>query len=427
MTFWMLWSIVASILIAIAAAVIERSAALVQAPRRIVWLFALAVTAIVPTALASRVPTWPTQVRTLGTALPALIAPPQRPESETPSVRLTPSPQPIQRIDQIVLGAWLIASTSLLLLFLRDVLVLRHQRSSWRPTETEHGAVLVSPNVGPAVVGFVRPQIVLPSWALSADSANRGMLFRHEREHIRAHDMLVLLGSEVARIALPWNAAIWWMTRRLRLAIELDCDARVLEAGVNAHAYGSLLLSVGERQIAPLSLASSLSDSPSNLEARINAMTTVRPRRALLSAAAYASVAFALAATTAWVPQPEPLRQGTPAPKPSRGNLAPRYPDMLRQAGVEGHTVVQFAVGSNGVPDSSTIRVVESDHDLFSASVRRALPEWHFESGGQVKLLFRFMTVNSAQLEALGKKAPPRYTDSVPAQWTVVVVTNPSS
>src|SRR5262249_58279568 len=28
--------------------------------------------------------------------------------------------------------------------------------------------------------------------------------------------------------ALPWNVALWWQRSRLRLAVEMDCDARVL-------------------------------------------------------------------------------------------------------------------------------------------------------------------------------------------------------
>jgi hypothetical protein len=44
-----------------------------------------------------------------------------------------------------------------------------------------------------------------------------------------------------------------------RLAIEIDCDARVLRGGVSPHAYGSLLVEVAERVAAAIAMA--LSDS----------------------------------------------------------------------------------------------------------------------------------------------------------------------
>lgn len=46
---------------------------------------------------------------------------------------------------------------------------------------------------------------------------------------------------------MPWNPALWWIVRRLRLAIETDCDRRVLHAGTDVHAYGVLLLNAAAR------------------------------------------------------------------------------------------------------------------------------------------------------------------------------------
>jgi beta-lactamase regulating signal transducer with metallopeptidase domain len=47
-------------------------------------------------------------------------------------------------------------------------------------------------------------------------------------------------------ILLPWNLALWWQLRRLYLAVEVDCDNRVVAALGDAPAYGELLFRVAE-------------------------------------------------------------------------------------------------------------------------------------------------------------------------------------
>lgn len=72
-------------------------------------------------------------------------------------------------------------------------------------------------------------------------------------------------------------------------------------------------------------------------------------------------------------------------------SAAPSYPDILRQAGVEGHALVSFVVDTTGRVDATTFKVIQSTHDLFAASVRNALPRMRFlpaETGsGKVRQL----------------------------------------
>src|SRR6185295_7923924 len=100
---------------------------------------------------------------------------------------------------------------------------------------------------GPAVVGALRPQIVLPMWSLHLDFEGRDLGLRHEMEHLRARDTLLLSAAYLATCAMPWNPWMWWQLERLRLAVELDCDRRVLRSGASRKRYGALLLLVGER------------------------------------------------------------------------------------------------------------------------------------------------------------------------------------
>lgn len=152
------------------------------------------------------------------------------------------------RADGWVIRAWVVASSILLALFGAAVIQLGVKRSRWKTTaESGLDGVLVAHDVGPAVVGFLRPRIVLPSWALSVDARMRALLLKHELERLRAGDTRMLMAAEFTLVVFPWNAALWWMVRRLRLAVEMDCDARVIRAVDGVYEYATMLLAVGER------------------------------------------------------------------------------------------------------------------------------------------------------------------------------------
>jgi protein TonB len=67
-------------------------------------------------------------------------------------------------------------------------------------------------------------------------------------------------------------------------------------------------------------------------------------------------------------------------------SATPRYPEALRQAGVDGRVLVRFVVDTIGKVDMSSVQVLESTHDLFARAVRDALPVLRFkpaETGGR--------------------------------------------
>lgn len=72
------------------------------------------------------------------------------------------------------------------------------------------------------------------------------------------------------------------------------------------------------------------------------------------------------------------------APVPGTGN--PRYPDILRSSSIEGEVLAQFVVDTTGRVEVATFKVIRTSHELFSASVRQALPNMRFlaaEVGGR--------------------------------------------
>lgn len=59
-------------------------------------------------------------------------------------------------------------------------------------------------------------------------------------------------------------------------------------------------------------------------------------------------------------------------------NMPPRYPAALRSAGIQGGVTARFVVDTNGRVDTTTIEIVRSDHEGFTAAVREGLPQLRF-------------------------------------------------
>src|SRR4029077_3386916 len=151
-------------------------------------------------------------------------------------------------LDVVLKWAWALSSGALLLSLGAAALGLAALRRGWRNTIVDGRAVYVSDEVGPAVAGLWRPRVVLPEWALGLGEKERRLMLAHEDEHVRALDPWLLAGAAALLVLAPWNPVLWWQVRRLRLAVEMDCDARVLSRAGDARAYGEPLVGVGQRR-----------------------------------------------------------------------------------------------------------------------------------------------------------------------------------
>jgi beta-lactamase regulating signal transducer with metallopeptidase domain len=188
--------------------------------------------------------------------------------------------------------AWLLLSGSVL-----SVLVIVSRRADrakrvW-PLRDVHGtAVRIAHATGPAVIGFARPEIVVPSWLLERTPDEQRLVIVHEREHVMARDQLLLAGGWLVAALLPWHPAVWWSLSRLRLAIELDCDARVLHRGIKPRPYGSLLIDIAGQSAGHRIGALALADRTSHLERRLLAMKHSRTRFAFARTGVLCAIAF---------------------------------------------------------------------------------------------------------------------------------------
>jgi TonB family protein len=57
----------------------------------------------------------------------------------------------------------------------------------------------------------------------------------------------------------------------------------------------------------------------------------------------------------------------------------PAYPDILSDRRLEGDVVVRFVVDEDGIPDTASVIVLRTPHDVLTDAVRRVIPTLRFE------------------------------------------------
>jgi beta-lactamase regulating signal transducer with metallopeptidase domain len=238
-------------------------------------------------------------------------------------------------LDPWLLGGWAALSFVLASLLAASSARLLRERRRWQATTLGGVPVRVSAGeVGPAVVGVWRPGIVLPRWALAAPEEALSVMVAHEAEHVRGGDTRLLFAGLCCLVLVPWNPALWWQFRRLRLAVELDCDARVLRRYPDARRYAEVLLEVGRRRGASALQAAAFLDGRTFLERRIRAMVTKR-EHSLWRAAALAALAGVALMAACEVEPP-----AAPAPVPADAARSEAM-DPTRRAADAGTGVAQ--------------------------------------------------------------------------------------
>ena len=203
--------------------------------------------------------------------------------------------------------AWATASAWRVRLLVRST---SGQSSDARMTVVDGVQVVVTDRVGPATAGVWRPHVLVPRWVLALPAEQRHYVIRHEDEHRRARDVLLLGGASLLVALLPWNLALWWQFRRLRLAVEMDCDARVVTSLGDPTAYGELLLTVATAASQRPTLQPALLGA-GMLERRLIALVAPRERRVTEWLAAAAAAAL-LVAIVLSVPHPQLARDAGP-------------------------------------------------------------------------------------------------------------------
>jgi bla regulator protein BlaR1 len=178
------------------------------------------------------------------------------------------------------------------------------RRRRWERSTVSGVPVHISEDAGPAIVGLLNPHIVVPRWLLLCSADVQKLAIAHEQSHLEAHDPRLVTIALGLLVCMPWNVPLWWQLRRLRLAIEIDCDARVLRRGYDVTRYGEILIEVGERQSTTVAMVAAMSEPRSLLEQRIRHMLRKKKKYPQTTAAALACLGIAFAVGAAEISPP---------------------------------------------------------------------------------------------------------------------------
>lgn len=311
-------------------------------------------------------------------------------------------------VEELAALAWAVAGLGLLALVARTHRVLLRERTGWESTQVLGRDVYVSADRGPAVAGVWNPWIVLPRWVLALPERELRMVLLHEEEHLRARDTH-LLGAALAVVALSaWNPLTWWQFRRMRAAMEVDCDRRVLREVPDRATYGASLLSVAARSSGPSLGLAAFTERSLNLKRRILTMTAKTSRRTALGGGVLVVMGLVVGVQACGVETPVglgptagimavevPAPASTPAvtgTTPEGGGVftpftvAPsimnrdeiveamwhQYPPLLREAGVGGTALVFMYIDTTGAVRDTRVQQSSGHPALDDAALRVA-------------------------------------------------------
>lgn len=335
-------------------------------PTRFAWTFSLLATLLLPVMPRLLPDSTPVLAPVADFVVPALTieAGPARGGAVFGSLQL------MWLLLSAVVGAWYVAA------YIR----MRRAGRAWQQARVADHDVELSDRFGPAVFGFVAPRIVLPRWVRETSSDEQKLIVVHERQHIDAHDQLQVLLTLLATTVLPWNPLVWLQSRRLRFALEADCDQRVLAAIPDRQRYANLLVHVGSRQM-NLLLTPALAEHRNGLERRIAMLLQhMLKNRWKAGGLLLVGAFFTILACEARLPSDvENLK-----PIDNAELIEQNYPKSLRDAGVGGTTVLRAYV-TDGEAEVIKIHRSSGNKELDHAAAQVAKHRAWNETGANGK------------------------------------------
>lgn len=262
----------------------------------------------------------------------------------------------------------------------------------------------------PITLGGLRPMILVPD-RLTETSEELRMTLCHELVHIRRWDDLAQFTERVVAALFAVHPVVGRLRRRIAEARERACDAAVLDDGQTpASDYARLLTTFADGSTPYRLGALSLSESPSSLTDRLSAMRSSMPsllasRLALGTALVAVGLALTLgvvacsdtagpslssdaegpdASTSQSSPQTGVPYKDVDAPPELVGDMTAlqksmTYPEMAKEAGIEGRVIVQFVVDEDGTVTNP--KVARGAHKLLNEAALSAVKEQTFKPG----------------------------------------------
>jgi beta-lactamase regulating signal transducer with metallopeptidase domain len=104
----------------------------------------------------------------------------------------------------------------------------------------------------PAVIGWLRPVVLVPASALAGLSpAQLEAILAHELAHVRRHDYLVNLLQTAVETLLFYHPAVWWVSAQIRRERENCCDDLAVAVCGNKLSYARALVDLEGLRASP--------------------------------------------------------------------------------------------------------------------------------------------------------------------------------
>jgi beta-lactamase regulating signal transducer with metallopeptidase domain len=433
----MLYAILMALLLGAAAYAAERLLGERRLPTRGIWATSLVASVAVP-AVAMLLSARSVAVRMEPVTLTKAEASSQVTRPAHAYANFTLSPHnlawpSLPELDPFLAVFWIASSSGVLALLAVASLRFRHNARGWQRWKLDDATIVVADRTGPAVFGVLRPRIVIPNWLTEESASTRSIAIDHERQHIAARDPLLFAAALLLVVLIPWNVPLWWQLRRLRFAIEVDCDSRLLSHGVDAIAYGETLLAVGGRRSRMPIGAIAMIESVSQLERRVRLMLSDTPRRSSVITGALITLVLALGASAAELDPPAmELRKLPPAPSSELGQkmaavVAERYPRLLSEK-AKGVPLVTVLFKADGSVDRATYELLPNREEF------KPTEESYARRLGIPAKEIAYVGIEGVQSPATGQTVLVAFTERKPpghevtgAPWVSAVVKTPDS
>jgi lipopolysaccharide transport protein LptA len=394
----MLYALIISLLLTLAAFAVERLLGFSRRPRRFVWLLALIAAPLltcVNLIASGRAPP-PGVTEISNTELATMQASRAHELIGLPKFHSAGPFWPVlPHWDSALCALWTLSSAAVLLGMLATSLRFRRISNRWPVVEVNGRSIKLAERIGPALFGVLRPQVILPRWILDAPPVVRSIVIAHEESHLAARDTLLLMVAQLVVALTPWNLPAWWQLRRLRFAIEVDCDARVLQTRIDPVSYGEALLAIAQhRSRRPLGTVA-LTEPVSQLERRIKVMLSKTPRFYPVLAGGLAALATTFVVYAAQLQAPMVTAQVSVPTSQSPVTTSQGAVAISEDLGAASQdpaapsTANSVADVQKPAPGAPSGKRTESHQMTIDADVANGSPDGKFVWSGRVKLSLR--------------------------------------
>ncbi len=265
-----------------------------------------------------------------------------------------------------------------------------------------HAEFRLSPSVRtPLTFGWVRPVVLLPEEVTGMSPEAQRCIALHELLHVRRRDWLAILLEESLRSLLWFHPALWLVLDRVALSREQSVDREVVRITEARRTYMSTLSAMARTRQGAAAMAILPFFHRSHLLQRLALLTQEVSMSKFRLGLAAAGSAFALLLAGAVAAGAFPLLVGgdqTHAAKlavsgystddilPMGSIKAPKllnqvnpvYPEEARKKGLKGRVVLETVINKKG--ETTQLKVLMSDNEIFNASAMEAVSQWRYES-----------------------------------------------